>query len=116
MRIRTRLQRLEQPARVARVKPWLETLAPRSLAHRREDRTRHGPFGAPSTGFGLEDGHRLRSQAAAGEPPMQLRGQHFVRQSQKSTPARPKAGAKAPRLSLTTKTVEQVVNRFCGQG
>ena len=41
-----------------RVKHRLETLAPRSLAHRREERTRPGvltrvarPFGAPSIGF-----------------------------------------------------------------
>ena len=41
-----------------RVKPRWETVALRSLAHRREERTRHGmltrvarPFGAPSIGF-----------------------------------------------------------------
>jgi len=41
-----------------RVKPRVETLAPRSLARRREERTRPGvltrvarPFGAPSIGF-----------------------------------------------------------------
>ena len=45
-----------------RVKPRVETLAPRSLAHRREDRRQHGvltrvarPFGAPSIGFSGEN-------------------------------------------------------------
>ena len=45
-----------------RAKPRVETFAPRSLARRREDRRRHGmltrvarPFGAPSTGFPVEN-------------------------------------------------------------
>ena len=77
MRIRTRLQRLEQRAWTVRVKPPKERPASRSFAHRREARTRPGmltrvarPFGAPRPGsLARTSSNRMPEQWEEDQPP-----------------------------------------------